>query len=382
MFDSADLDHAIDKDTYEREVPALRAALLAAQQEAQAAKRFQVIILVGGVDGAGKGEIVNLLNEWMDPRHIHTHGMGAPTDEELARPPMWRFWRALPPKGQIGIFFGSWYTEPIVSRVKGKSSNGELVERLDEVVRFERMLTDEGALVLKFWLHLSKRDQRRRLEALQADPATRWRVSPIEWKHYRIYDKFRKVSERALRQTSTGPAPWIVVSGKDARYRAITVSTAILGALRRRLDEPEPARRVATPRVARAQERNLLRALDLRQTIDKAAYEEELEQLKGRLNLLTRDKRFRRMSVAGVFEGVDAAGKGGAIRRITAALDARYYHVHPIAAPTEEERAQPYLWRFWRNVPKDGAVALFDRSGSPSGLVEVRGGVSGLQREA
>src|SRR5690348_5006473 len=102
MFESAELGHTIDKETWQNEVPALREALLEAQFDLVEQAKFPVIILIGGVDGAGKGETVNLLNEWMDPRHIQTHAMGAPTDEERERPPMWRFWRALPPKGQIG----------------------------------------------------------------------------------------------------------------------------------------------------------------------------------------------------------------------------------------------------------------------------------------
>src|SRR5687768_17113800 len=122
MFDSADLDHALDKATYRREEPKLRAALLKAQYALAEQGRFATLIVVGGVDGAGKGETVNLLNEWMDPRHIRTHAFAEPSDEERERPPMWRYWRVLPPKGSIGIFFGSWYTEPLLERVLARGS--------------------------------------------------------------------------------------------------------------------------------------------------------------------------------------------------------------------------------------------------------------------
>ncbi|MDP2155120.1 MAG: polyphosphate:AMP phosphotransferase, partial [Sulfuricella sp.] len=159
MFESAELGHKIDKATYDKEVPALREALLEAQLDLAKAANFPVIILIGGVDGAGRGETVNLLNEWMDPRYIQSHGMGNPSDEELERPVMWRFWRALPPKGKVGIFFGSWYTWAILNRVFGKTKNADLDQSMERTVRFEKMLNDEGALILKFWLHLSRDKQ-------------------------------------------------------------------------------------------------------------------------------------------------------------------------------------------------------------------------------
>jgi polyphosphate kinase 2 (PPK2 family) len=159
MFESAELGHKISKATYAKELPVLREALLEAQLELIRLAGFPVIILLGGVDGAGRGETVNLLNEWMDPRHIETHGMGEPTDEELQRPEMWRYWQALPPKGKIGMFLGSWYTLPIINRVYGKIKREQIDNSMESIARFEKMLTDEGALILKFWMHLSRDKQ-------------------------------------------------------------------------------------------------------------------------------------------------------------------------------------------------------------------------------
>ena len=155
MFESAELGHKIEKDVWDRELPPLREALLDAQFDLAAAK-FPVVILVAGVDGAGKSETVNTLNEWMDPRHIQTHGLDVPSDEERERPHMWRYWRMLPPKGKIGIFDGSWYTWPILERTSGRIKTSELDQDMSRVARFEQMLIQEGALVLKFWMHLSK----------------------------------------------------------------------------------------------------------------------------------------------------------------------------------------------------------------------------------
>ncbi len=370
MFESAELGHKIDKATYDKEEPKLREALLNAQFDLAQKAKFPVIILVGGVDGAGKGETVNLLNEWMDPRHIQAHAMGEMSDEERERPAMWRFWRSLPPKGKIGVFFGSWYTAPIVRRVLKQTSAATLNQHIEQINHFEKMLTDEGALILKFWFHLSKDAQEKRLKSLEKNPKTRWRVTKLDWARFKIYDKFRKVSEHALRETSTAEAPWIVVEGADARYRSLTVGKMLLEALRKRLESAaKPAAHVA-PLQAPIDQLDVLDKLNMSQKIDKKKFDAELEKYQGKLNLLTRDPRFHKMSVIAVFEGSDAGGKGGAIRRITGALDARHYRIIPVAAPTEEERAQPYLWRFWRHIPRTGRVTIFDRSWYGRVLVE------------
>jgi len=371
MFESAELGHRIDKDVWDREVPPLREALLDAQYDLAAAK-FPVVILVAGVDGAGKSETVNTLNEWMDPRHIQTHGLAEPSDEERERPYMWRYWRLLPPKGKIGIFDGSWYTWPILERAYGRIKTSDLDQDMARVARFEQMLIHEGALVLKFWMHLGKAVQKKRLKSLEKDPKTSWRVTPRDWKHFEMYDTFRQVAERALRATSTGDAPWIVVEATDPRYQRLTVGKILLERLRARLDHPAPVvpPLPSQPPAPTLDGVNILKALDLSKRMDKKDYEEELLVLQGKLNLLTRHRNFRKHAVVLVFEGVDAAGKGGSIRRITQALDARRYHIHPTAAPTEEERAQPYLWRFWRNLPRRGEVAIYDRSWYGRVLVE------------
>jgi AMP-polyphosphate phosphotransferase len=372
MFESAELGHKIDKTTYERAVPALRAALLNAQYDLAEAVRFSALIVIGGVDGAGRGETVNLLNEWMDPRHIHTHAFPEPSGEEREHPRMWRFWRALPPKGKLGILFGAWHTEPIIKRVMREIKLAEVNAEIDEIVRFERMLTNEGMLLIKLWFHLSKERQQKRLKALEKDPQTRWRVTDTDWARFKLYERFRAVSEYYLRHTSTGEAPWAVIEGDDARYRSLTVGKLLLGSLRERLDSKMPAQPVgkAPPLLPAIDGRNLLGSLDLSKRLPKQKYESQLEKWQGRLNVLSREPKFKRLSVAIVFEGPDAAGKGGAIRRITGALDARQYLGIPIAAPTEEERAQPYLWRFWRHLPRRGRLTIYDRSWYGRVLVE------------
>lgn len=371
MFESAELGHKISKERYKEEVPPLREGLLDTQYELLQNPKFSVAIVIGGVDGAGKGETVNLLHAWMDPRHIHNFALDKPTDVDRERPAIRRFWMELPPKGKTGIFLGSWYTIPIVKRVYGETKDAELDQEMDQIVRFERMLASEGVLILKFWFHISKKQQKERLKELQRKASTRWRVTEAEWEHFRLYDKFLTVSERALRHTDTAEAPWTIVAGADVRYRSLMVGKFIYEALRKRLDAP--ASRVAThaPPISNSIDGvHVLKALDLSLRLDKKHYSERLNRCQRRLNLLTREPGFKNISVVVVFEGPDAAGKGGAIRRITGALDARQYRVQPISAPTEEERAQPYLWRFWRRVPRRGKFAIFDRSWYGRVLVE------------
>jgi polyphosphate:AMP phosphotransferase len=372
MFESAELGHRVDKRAYDKRLPTLRYELLEAQLRAQEKADFAVIVLLCGEDGSGRGDLVNLLLEWMDPRHVRVHASGLPTSSESDRPPMWRFWRSLPPKGKMGVFFGGLYDQAIADRAYGRTRAADLTRQLGEVVRFERMLVDEGALVVKVWLHLTKKAQRRRFEKLESSPATSWRVTKQDWAHHKHYARFRQVSERALHETNTAEAPWTVVEAVDDRFRNLTVGEVMRDAILARLDRParEAPLRAPPPPRASIDDRNVLEELDLSKSLSDAQYEKRLPLLQGRINALSRHKRFKEMAVVIAFEGNDAAGKGGTIRRVTRALDARFYDVVPIAAPTDEERAQPYLWRFWRHVPKRGHFTLFDRSWYGRVLVE------------
>ncbi|MCU0755831.1 MAG: polyphosphate:AMP phosphotransferase [Xanthomonadales bacterium] len=369
MFEAADVEHRCSKADWRLEEPVLREQLLALQVALGQQKRRAVLVIVGGVDGAGKSEVVHQLNEWMDPRYIHTHGFGEPSDEERERPPMWRYWRMLPPKGVIGIYYGSWYSAPIVSRVLGDAAEAELDQQLAVISRHEEMLAAEGVLILKFWMHLSKVQQRDRLKALERDPETRWRVSREDWRRFKRYDEFRKVCTRALRGSSSVHAPWLVVPGLCKRYRALAVGRALLDAMQKAL-VPTPLEAIEPEPVAVVHAERVLAQVIQGRRLAKRDYESQLEHWQGELALLARHPRFRKRSLIAVFEGWDAAGKGSAIRRVTAALDARHYQIVPVAAPTEEARAQPYLWRFWRQLPRRGQFVIFDRSWYGRVLVE------------
>jgi AMP-polyphosphate phosphotransferase len=389
MFEAAEVGRKLSKSDYKAQVPRLRSELLDAQQQLRKAP-FPVIVLFAGVDTAGKGETVNLLNEWMDPRWIVTRGYTDPSGEERERPRLWRYWRDLPPRGRIALFLSAWYSSPIRHRVASRISTSEFDALLDQVAAFERALTDDGAVILKFWMHLSKAAQKKRLASFEKDPLQRWRVTKKQWRHWRMFDKFVAAADRAIRRTSTDQAPWQIVEGEDEHYRSIVVGVELRDAIRRGLERAHQGRtrsRATTKtregRPARAIDRvarqfNVLDNLDLSRQLSDTRFKTRLAEQQSRLNLLHRRARQQGVSTIAVFEGWDASGKGGAIRRVTGALDARDYDVIPVAAPTEEERAHHYLWRFWRHLSRAGRLTIFDRSWYGRVLVER---VEGFARE-
>lgn len=312
MFESAEIGHSIDKEAYDAEVPALREALLEAQYELKQQARFPVIVLINGIEGAGKGETVKLLNEWMDPRMIDVLTFDQQTDEELARPPAWRYWRALPPKGRMGVFFGNWYSQMLQGRVHGVFKDAVLDQAITGAERLEQMLCDEGALIIKFWFHLSKKQMKARLKSLKDDPLHSWKISPLDWQQSQTYDRFVRFGERVLRRTSRDYAPWHIIEGVDPNYRSLAVGRILLESLQAALANNPKGKHQGNvaPLGHSIDDRSLLGALDMTLRLDKADYQEQLITEQARLAGLLRDKRMRRHALVAVFEGNDAAGKG------------------------------------------------------------------------
>jgi AMP-polyphosphate phosphotransferase len=380
MFESAEVGHRLDKSEYDRVVPKLREDLLNAQFDLSRRGDCAVLVLLAGLGGGGRSEVANLFSEWMDPRHLRTRAFGRRNDVERERPAFWRYWTALPPRGRIGVMLGGWYQELLDAQSDDGSDADALALGLQQIRRFESMLAAERVVLLKLWFHLSRQDQKRRLEALVADPRTRWRVTAADRAQQKRYNRFRGIAERALQDTSTAVAPWHVIEGTDPLYRDVTVGRGLLQTLEQCLHPPRPIR----PRRSAATSSDapptapisvtdnvaLLRGLDLSASIPQEPYRDELARLQARLSKLTRRRRFTRRSLVAVFEGQDAAGKGSTIRRVVHALDTRQYTIVPIGAPTDEEAAHPYLWRFWRNLPGCGHVTIFDRSWYGRVLVE------------
>jgi len=371
MFEAVELGRKVSKEDYKKHEPEIRTQLLDVQGQIKEAN-LPVIIIVSGVEGAGKGEVVNRLNEWLDTRGIQTHAFWDATDEEGERPYFWRFWRKMPPRGTVGIMFGSWYTHPIIDRVFEKITDTELEAGLNRIIELEQMLTRDGALIVKFWFHLSKDDQAKRLRD-DDKKFKRKKGESLEQQFAKHYDSFAQVSESAIRQTDNGKSQWHLIEASDKYYRDLTVGRVLIDAVRKRLSENEsPSEPISNslPPEFESAAVTILDQVDLSEELSRKEYKKQLKKYQDLLGKLTWHAKNKKRSSVAVFEGWDAAGKGGAIRRITASIDARLYRTISVAAPSDEELAQHYLWRFWRHIPRAGYVTLYDRSWYGRVLVE------------
>jgi len=367
MFETAEVGRSLGKAEFEKQARRLQAELLETQRRQREAG-IPVIVIVSGVETAGKSQAVKRLNEWLDARNVQSVAFWDESDEERERPRQWRFWRQLPANGTIAILFGSWYTHPIVDRAYKDIGKDEYQTELSAINALERSLTDNGALVVKLWFHVSKKEQKRRLKDIAKEQKRQ--LTPYEKAYSKHYDRFLKVSEAALRATDQGHAPWHIIDATDRQYRELMAGRILLEAMRERLAHPGGKRGARAPESRAGKFVTVLDKVDLGAKADPKRYQEKLEKYQARLNKLTWRAREKKVSTVAMFEGWDAAGKGGAIRRVTAAMDARLFRVIPVAAPTDEEKAHHYLWRFWRHVPRGGYVTIYDRSWYGRVLVE------------
>jgi AMP-polyphosphate phosphotransferase len=374
MFEATKVGRRVDKATFKEQQETLRTQLMEVQRELLQTD-IPVIVLISGVEGAGKGEVVNRLNEWLDTRGVQTFAFWDETDEERQRPRFWRFWRTLPARGNLSILFGGWYQAPIDHRFQGHWDDAKLDAELNRIADFERMLINDGALVIKFWFHLSEKDQKQRLDELSRDDRSRWKMVPKKGKFHAHYHRFERVAERVIRHTDQGISPWFLIEAGDRRYRDLTVGKTLLHAIKARLSEPPAIEPPSTssflelPEVESARI-TLLDQLHMSKSLERPIYKAQLKELQEELNELSWDAYKMKRSVVLVFEGVDAGGKGGAIRRFTKGIDARLYRTIQVAAPTDEEKAHHYLWRFWRHIPRAGYITIYDRSWYGRVLVE------------
>ena len=350
----------------------LREALVQMQLELKHAP-FKVMLVIAGPEGAGRGQLLQTLAEWLDPRGVETFSWHPPTANEEAHPHQWRFWRDLPAMGRIGLYAGSWYTETLREEARNKRALAHISDEAERIRDFEKLLVDGGTLIVKVWLHLSEKAQGRRLRTLREDPATAWRVTDEDWHHHRIYDRLAQTAALMRRKTNQPGARWTTIDAEDERHRDVAVGELLLERVRthQRALAALPAASAPAQHVPlRPSGLRRLRALPLDQEMSESAYDALRDKWLGRLSVALRAAFEARRAVVFVFEGWDAAGKGGAIRRLTSAIDPRDYRVIPVAKPTPEEKHAHYLWRFWRDVPRDGRAALFDRSWYGRVLVE------------
>lgn len=367
MLEDARDNDTISKQEYAEREKSLRVDLLNAQFDLQSAD-FSVVVLVAGDDRLGVNDLIRLIHEWMDARYLQTWIFSVPTAEEQERPRAWRYWRVMPPKGRIGVYAGGWGQPAISERVRGLISRDAFDRRLQLIRNFEETLAADGTLVLKYWLHLPRKYLKRRMVKAALDQTSSWQVEEADWQTYEYYDESLPYIEQLMEETSTENCRWRVLPGHNKRYRNLHFAETLLKEISDRLAGQRPA--AGTARLDREAPADALGAVDLSRRLDRRTYRAALEEQQARLAKLTRLARRVGKSAVLVFEGWDAAGKGGAIRRITNAMSVRDYRVAPVGAPTEEELARHYLWRFWRRLPRAGRMLIFDRSWYGRVLVE------------
>ena len=365
MFEAIELDQKISKEKFNSALPELRTKLLNLQHEIKN-NNIPVIIIISGVEGAGKSEVVNKINEWLDTRWIRNYAFWRESEEELLRPRHWRFWRTLPARGTTSVMFGSWYTKPIIDRVMGDISKSKLDQEMKFIEELEQMLINDDALIIKFWFHISKEVS---LENVKHKKKIN---SPLQKEFLKKYDEFIEVSERAIRLTDTGPSPWHIVEATHRRYRDLTTGQIIIDAMKKHLKNIHKNKKLNKKKrmLKSTRGKTILDTVNLGKTITDKEYRKKIDKYQNKLRELSWAAHNEQRSVVAVFEGWDAAGKGSAIRRVTASMDARLYKVISIAAPTDEEKAHHYFWRFWRHLPPDGYLTIYDRSWYGRVLVE------------
>jgi polyphosphate:AMP phosphotransferase len=373
MLKNLDLTLSLDKTTYDNQIEDLMRELRSLQKACWE-KQLPIIVVLEGWAAAGKGSLVKKTTEYMDPRGFSVHPILAPSLEEKRYPFLWRFWQRLPAKGSIAFFYHSWYTHILEERLFEILPMARVPAYMRDINAFERQLVDDGVAIAKFWLHLSRKELKSRLKKYAADELDAWRVRPEDWQQAKRYKEYSALAEEMLVYTSTGAAPWTLVEGNCERWARVKVLSqlvsTIANALSRRQIEIPTSNLVVVRDTLLPTEPNFLAKIDLNLKLDREEYEQRLGIAQVELRRLQLKIHQAKIPVLILFEGWDAAGKGGAIKRLTDTLDPRSYRVYPFSAPTNEEKQFHYLWRFWRKLPQAGTIGIYDRSWYGRVLVE------------
>ncbi len=334
---------------------------LSVQQMLLKDKKLPVLVLIEGWGAAGKGGAIGQIIKNIDPRFFKVFSMSSPTEEERRKPFLTRYFEKIPEAGKFTFLDSGWMDEITGDLLRGALDEQTYNLRVDSVKRFERQLTDNGYLVLKFFFHIGRKEQKERLDGLLAHKDTAWRVSEGDLKQNRNYDRCLEVFDRYLDGTNTPSAPWYLIDAQSRKFAELQVlETLCMG-----IDTALQNESLAVPLLQNTfplKKMPKLREIPLDKTISDKEYKAELKKLQQKLSALHYRLYRKRVPVVIVYEGWDAAGKGGNIKRLTEALDPRGFEVHPIASPQPYEKARHYLWRFWTRLPKTGHIAIFDRS--------------------
>lgn len=370
MLENVDLSKKTGKAAYRRAKEKLTLKLGALQRRALE-RKLPVAIVFEGWDAAGKGTLINKLILPLDPRGFNVYSTFEPTEEEALRPFLWRFWIRTPERGRIAVFDRSWYRRVWQDRVDNELDRTASMQAFEAIRDFERQLADDGAVILKFFLHISKKKQKHRFDALRRRRSTAWRVSKQDLKRHKQYDRYLAATEDMLAETDTDFARWTLVPAHDRRHATLQVLRTVARTLDLALaSRKPPAGRRRRKSALPGGPAGVLQQADLSLSLDADDYQEKLKKKQKKLRDLEHLMYLQRLPVVIVYEGWDAAGKGGNIRRLTQKLDPRGYEVVPVGAPTDIDEAHHYLWRFWTRLPKAGHMTIFDRSWYGRVLVE------------
>ncbi|MDK2791335.1 MAG: AMP-polyphosphate phosphotransferase [Deferribacteres bacterium] len=311
--------------------------------------------------------MVNFLGTILDIRNVKIETFWVETDEEKERPYFWKYWMKLPKRGQIGIFFGAWYTKLMNDYIKGDVNEVEFQYKLTRIVNFEKMLADDGAVIVKLWVHFSKDEQMKKLKKLSKEKKLTDEAKKRAFWNYENYKKIIDCAEKTIRFTDRAESRWYLIEAKDKQFRelkAVQIIYEHLKNLNLVLAKEQiniPVKHFPNP---------ILEKLDLNKSVKESTYNKKMDEYRERINELMWKAYRNKISTILVFEGWDAAGKGGAIRRLASAMDIRLLRVMSVSAPNEEERSYHYLWRFWKYIPMYGFTTIFDRSWYGRVLVE------------
>jgi len=377
MLNQIDLNKELGKSEYKTNMEKLTAKF-ALQQRQLKEHNIPVIIVVEGWGMSGKAKIINQLIHPLDPRGFNVFALEKLTEEERAHSFFWPFWTNIASKGRIHIFDQSWYSRAL--EVKFENDGDSLSYLMDGIGHFEKQLVDDGSVVLKFFLHITKDEFEKRLKALEHDEDQSWKVTKQDKKQLKHYEEYLEDYDKLLVDTDTGFAPWHVIEAMDRKYAIAKmfhiVTTCLDSVLERAIvKRDKPVEDVKEEERLKEKEApvfqpNILKGVDLSCDLSKEDYKKKVEKLQKRLMDLQNRMVLEKVPVIVALEGWDAAGKGGAIKRITEKIDPRYYEVIPISAPNDLERQYHYLWRFYKHFPRAGHLAIFDRTWYGRVLVE------------
>ncbi len=365
MLEKIDLTKSLKKKEYKKRMAKLESKIAFLQRELKNLG-VPVMIVFEGFGAAGKGTQINRLIQALDPRGFTVYSTDAETKDEKMHPFLWRFWTKTPEKGRIAVFDRSWYRKLLVDRYEKKTSKKEIPIILEEISSFEKQLTDGGTLVMKFFLDISEREQKKRFHKLMEKKATSWRVSDKDLDRNKHFQDYLEMADEMLTKTDSDYAPWTIVEAEDDRYATVKILSTVAATFEDRYKKEKESKKKEREVDGRFDKSELndsvLKKVDLSKKMEEKAYEKRLDELQKKLRLLHGKLYAKRIPVVLAFEGWDAGGKGGAIKRLTNALDPRGYTVNPTSSPNDIERAHHYLWRFWTKMPKDGHIAIFDRT--------------------